>query len=214
MYFENIFSPYISGFQKGHSCESVLLRLVENVKLNMDNGSMYGALLTDLSKAFECLPHRLLIAKLKAYGLSNDSCMLIANYFQDRTQRVKVGNVKSDWMEINKGCPQGSLFGPLAFNIFSNDLLLLVQDRCDVYNYADDFLVGYKLCFPSILTGSILVFYLNICFFYYLSKLIILTMTSRIPCIFFLEGRFKGIYLRERNFTLPYLVLEIMMTAK
>ena len=86
---------------------------------------MYGALLAGLSKAFECL---LLIAKLKAYGVSNDSCMLIANYFQDCTQRVKVGNVKSDWMEINKGCPQGSLFGPLAFNIFSNDLLLMVED--------------------------------------------------------------------------------------
>ena len=155
MYFENIFSPYISGFRKGHSCESVLLCLVENVKLNMDNGNMYGALLTDLSKAFECLPHRLLIAKLKPYGLSNDSCMLIANYFQNRTQRVKVGNVKSDRMEINKGCPQGSLFGPLAFNIFSNDLLLLVQDRCDVYNYADDNSIGIKGKDPNEITDKL-----------------------------------------------------------
>ena len=110
----------------------------------MDNGNMYGALLTDLSKAFECLPHRLLTAKLRAYVVSNDSCMLIANYFQDCTQRVKVGNVKSDWMEINKGCPQRSLFGPLAFNIFSNDLLLLVQDRCDVHNCDDDNSIGIK----------------------------------------------------------------------
>ena len=52
MYFENIFSPYISGFRKGHSCESVLLRLVENVKLNMDNGNMYGALLDRPVKSF------------------------------------------------------------------------------------------------------------------------------------------------------------------
>ena len=52
-------------------------------------------------------------------------------------------------------------------------------------------------------------FYLPICFFYYLAKLIIFIRSSRIPCIFFLEGGFKGIYLRERNFTLSYVVSEI-----
>ena len=53
--------------------------------------------------------------------------------------------------------------------------------------------------------GEILVFYLPICFFYYLAKLIIFTRSSRIPCIFFLEGGFKGIYLRERNFPLHFM---------
>ena len=68
---------------------------------------------------------------------------------------MKVGNVKSDWMEINKGCPQGSLFGPLEFNIFSNDLLLLVQDRCDVYNYSDDNSIGIKGKDPNEITDKL-----------------------------------------------------------
>ena len=137
-YFDTIFSPVLSGFRKKHSCQTVLLRYVENCKQSLDTNEVYGTLLTDLSMAFDCLPHRLLITKLQAYGLSEASCMLISSYFQSRYQRVKVGNVKSDWMQITKGCPQGSLFGPLAFNIFSNDLLLLAQDLCDTYNYADD----------------------------------------------------------------------------
>ena len=70
------------------------------------------AVLRDLSKAFDCLPHRLLIAKLKAYGVCSDSCMLMASYFQGRRQRVRIGNYKSEWMELDKGCPQGSLMGP------------------------------------------------------------------------------------------------------
>ena len=75
----------------------------------------------------------------------------------------------------------------------------------------DIFLFGYKLAFASILAGEVLVFYLPIRFFYYLAKLIIFTRSSRIPCtgIFFLEGGFKGIYLKERNFTLSYVVSEI-----
>ena len=137
-YFDTIFSPVLSGFRKKHSCQTVLLRYVENCKQSLDTNEVYGTLLTDLSMAFDCLPHRLLITKLQAYGLSEASCMLISCYFQSLYQRVKVGNVKSDWMQITKGCPQGSLFGPLAFNIFSNDLLLLAQDLCDTYNYADD----------------------------------------------------------------------------
>ena len=62
---------------------------------------------------------------------------------------------RNDWMEINKGCPQGSLFGPLAFNIFSNDLLLLIQDRCDVYNYANDNSIGIKGKDPNEITDKL-----------------------------------------------------------
>ena len=137
-YFSDIFSPYLSGFRKQHSCQSVLLHYVEKCKQALDSNKVYGALLTDLSKAFDCLPHCLLIAKLKAYGVCEKSCMLIATYLQERFQRVKIGNSKSEWLQLAKGCPQGSLMGPLAYNIFSNDLLLLLGDICDIYNYADD----------------------------------------------------------------------------
>ena len=82
----------------------MLLRYVENCKASIDRNNIYESLLTDLSMAFDCLPHGLLISKLKAYGVCEEACMLIANYFQGRLQRVKVGNNKSDWMEISKGC--------------------------------------------------------------------------------------------------------------
>ena len=80
-YFEPILSPHLSGFRKNHSCQSVLVKFVEDCRLNMDNNKVGGAMLTDLSRAFDCLPHRLLTAKLNAYGMSNDACALVLNYF-------------------------------------------------------------------------------------------------------------------------------------
>lgn len=92
-----IFSPYLSGFRKGHSCQTVLLRMVEQCKKALDHNTFSGALLTDLSKAFDCLPHRLLISKLRSYGVGEVSCSLIASYFRNRRQRVKIRHNKTDW---------------------------------------------------------------------------------------------------------------------
>ena len=103
-----------------------------------DDGNVCMALLTDLSKAFDCLPCRLLICKLRAYGLSVNACELLNSYFCERKQRVKLGDKYSDWLGLSKGVPQGSLMGPFIFNIFSNDLLLLLEKKCHVFNYADD----------------------------------------------------------------------------
>jgi len=107
-----LLSLFLSGFRKGHNCQNVLLRLIDKRKSNIDNGDISGALLTDLSKASDCLPYRLLVAKSNAYGLNPDACMLIANYFINTLQRVKIGNVKSGWMGLEKGALQVSMFGP------------------------------------------------------------------------------------------------------
>ena len=137
-FLEPVLSPHLSGFRKEHSCQSVLLHMVDQCKTNMDNNGISGALLTDLSKAFDCLSYKLMIAKLYAYGFNSDACMLVASYFTDRKQRVKLGDVRSEWQQLMKGSPQGSLFGPFSYNLFSNDLLYLIDDLCDIYNYADD----------------------------------------------------------------------------
>ncbi len=137
-FFENVYSPYLSGFRKNHNCQDVLLRFVEKCKWSIDNNYAYGAILTDLSKAFDCLPHRLIVSKLNAYGLHERASMLMANYFTDRKQRVKIGVERSEWLRMLKGTPQGSILGPFVFNVFQNDLMYMMCNTCDIYNYADE----------------------------------------------------------------------------
>ena len=72
-----------------------------------------GAVLMDLSKAFDCIPHDLLLAKLQAYGVSKHSFSLLASYLSKRHQRVKLVDKASSWLEILKGVPHGSFLGPL-----------------------------------------------------------------------------------------------------
>ena len=83
-----------------------------------DNHKAFGALLTDLSKAFDCLSHDLLIAKLHAYGLDIDSLNIPKDYLSSSKQRTKVDSFYSPWEAILSGVPQGSILGPLLFNTF------------------------------------------------------------------------------------------------
>ena len=96
-----------------------------------------AAVFMDLSKAFDCLPHGLLIAKLHAYCLSTAACHLMFSYLKGRRQRVKISNSRSSWKLLTKDVPQGSILSPFLFNVFMNDLFLFIQN-CKLYNYADD----------------------------------------------------------------------------
>ena len=96
-----------------------------------------AALLTDLSKAFDCINHDLLIAKLDAYGFSHSSLTFIQSYLHGRSQRTKVNNSYSSWNSPNTGVPQGSILGPILLNIYLNDSLYLVDEE-NLANYADD----------------------------------------------------------------------------
>ena len=91
----------------------------------------------DLSKAFDCLPHDLLLMKLKAYGLSQSALEMLNSYLANRKQCVKIGQNTSDLLDIVKCVSQSSILGPILFNIFVNDLFFFVH-KCDLYNYADD----------------------------------------------------------------------------
>ena len=136
-YFETVLSKFQCGFRKGYSTQDCLLAMVENCKKALDQGNEYGALLTDLSKVFDCLPHDLIVAKLHAYGFSIDSLKLINSYLTERKQRVKINDQFSSWLDIIVGVPQGSILGLLLFNIFLCDMFFFCND-IDFASYADN----------------------------------------------------------------------------
>jgi hypothetical protein len=136
-YMTPLFHKYLSGFRKGHSCQDVLIRMTEDWREALDKGFKVGVIAIDLSKAFDCMPHGLLLAKLSAYGFDINACELMKSYIMERQQRVKIGETFSDWVCNIKGVPQGSILGPLLFNVFVNDFLFL-NFNSKIYNYADD----------------------------------------------------------------------------
>ena len=111
--------------------------MLETWKRSADKGKVFGALLTDLSKAFDCLNHELLTAKLNAYGFSLPALRLINDYLSNRKQRTKIANTYSTWLDIIFMVPQGSILGPLLFNVFLADLFFTVNN-IDIASYADD----------------------------------------------------------------------------
>ena len=100
-------------------------------------GGQAGALLTDLSKAFDCIEHELLAAKRYAYGFDKNSLYFINSYLKVRKQRTKINSSYSAFAEILFGVPQGSILEPPLFNIYVCDLFLENSD-IDIANYADD----------------------------------------------------------------------------
>ena len=81
LFFVSLLSKYQYGFRRGYNAQHCLISLIDKWKKSVDNGGAFGALLTDLSKAFDCLPHELLVAKLDAYGFDKSSLKLIPSYF-------------------------------------------------------------------------------------------------------------------------------------
>ena len=136
-FFSRLFNDLIGAFRNGYSCQSLLVKCIDNWKSALDKQQYIGALFMDLSKAFDCLPHGLIIAKLHAYGLELPACNLLFSYLHGRKQRVKISNSRSSWTVLTKGVPQGSILGPLLFNIFMNHLFFFIE-KCHLYNYADD----------------------------------------------------------------------------
>ena len=130
-------SNLLIGFRKNHNTQHCLTSLLERWKKTLDKGGYIFAIFMDLSKAFDTLNHKLLIAKLGAYGFDTKALYYIKSYLDNRKQRVRVNNNFSSWQEIIAGVQQGSILGPLLFNIFVNDLLLSVSTS-NLSNYADD----------------------------------------------------------------------------
>ena len=114
-----------------------LFKLLQRWQNELDSSGLVGTILMDLSKAYDCLPHDLIIAKFEAYGFSKSGFSLLLYYLISRKQRVKIGSSYSIWNEIKRGVPQGSILGPLLFNAFTNDIFIFIE-KTEIYNFADD----------------------------------------------------------------------------
>ena len=127
----------LSAYRKQHSCETTVLRLIEDWKAAADRKNCVTVLSTDMSKAFDSLHPVLMTEKLKAYGFSDKSVNLMQSFLGSRKNRVKLQDLKSVWKEQTRGCPQGSSFGPLLWNLFQNDLPSYTESE-NLFMYADD----------------------------------------------------------------------------
>ena len=111
--------------------------MIEKLRKIRDEKGVFAAVLTDLSKAFDCIPHQLLIAKLSAYGFDMKSIAFIFVYLKNRKQKAKIGSTLSECLNILFGVSQGFILGPLLFLIFIADLFYLNYDL-DFASFGDD----------------------------------------------------------------------------
>ena len=120
---------------------------MEEWKENLDKNFIVGAVLTYISKVFDCIPHDLLIATLSAYSLNSYSLCYIYSYLKDRKQCVQINNEQSKLDTIISGVPQGSIFGPILYNIFFNGFFFFIS-KASFHNFAND---NTLVSFPSTL---------------------------------------------------------------
>ena len=123
--------------RKNYRAEHAHIRVIKKILKTLDSKGVVDKISMDLSKAFDCMPHDLLIAKLNTYGFEAQSLRLIANHFSNWKQRVKICTTYSGWLKTKTGVPHGSELGPLFVNTFINDFIYVIEQP-EVCNFADD----------------------------------------------------------------------------
>ena len=136
-------SHNLSGYLRGHSCCSALLKMTEDWRASLDRWEAVAAVAVDLNKAFDLVCHSVLLANLTAYGFSRWALLLMTEYVCERKQHVKLDNTYCQWRTVRTRVPQGSLLGPLLFNIYTSDLNYLIEGTslrlyADTTAYASD----------------------------------------------------------------------------
>lgn len=133
---EELLSVTQSGFRKGHCTVTTCIKIKNDILKAMNRGEVTLAVLADFSKAFDTVDFEILLKKLHSLGFSRKSMFILSNYLSHRYQYVQIDDNRSSVLEVTNGVPQGSILGPILFNIYVHDMATKTTAKC--VQYADD----------------------------------------------------------------------------
>ena len=144
----NLHAKQQSGYRKNHSCETALVKTIDDMQRMISDGNLVAVILLDLSAAFDTVDHKVLIDRLKAdFDITGGVLKWMKSYLSNRTFSVKIRNAYSHKITLLFGVPQGSLLGPILFILYTQEVTILTEKYgLKVQVYADDhqLYIGFK----------------------------------------------------------------------